>query len=166
MLTNQISVVQKYVLPFFYCGQHAVKPTEGSIPHERTQPGKGKTPMRIPSALVIEDNEYLADVFATALQKAGFETQIIGAGDAALIQLSTATPDLVILDLNLPRVSGAQILRHIRADARLAGTRVIVATAYPNMAQELREEADLVLLKPVSFTQLRDLAMRFGPIMP
>jgi CheY-like chemotaxis protein len=49
-------------------------------------------------------------------------------------------------------------LRQIRADARLAGTRVIIATADPLMAQTLNDAADLVLIKPISFSQLRDLA--------
>jgi hypothetical protein len=64
--------------------------------------------------------------------------------------------------LELPRVPGMEILRRIRADARLAGTKVIIATAYPDLAAGLEEKADLVLFKPVSFIQLRDLATRLG----
>ena len=118
------------------------------------------------SALIVEDNEDLADIFAQALQTAGFETQTAVAGDTALMHLSSTTPTIVILDLNLPRVPGTEILRHIRADSRLAKTKVIVATAFPRMAEGLQEEADLVLLKPIGFNQLRDLAIRFGPSTP
>ena len=63
-----------------------------------------------------------------------------------------------MLDLHLPHVSGPDILRHIRVDARLTETRVIVATAHARIAESIRREADLVLLKPISFSQLRDLA--------
>ena len=75
-------------------------------------------------------------------------------------------PDVVVLDLHLPRVAGMDILHQIRADERLTGTRVIVATAHPRMAESLRDEADLVLLKPISFSQLRDLASILGSSYP
>jgi two-component system phosphate regulon response regulator PhoB len=116
--------------------------------------------------LIIEDDQDLSVIFSEALQAAGFETEIIRAGDLALERLATTTPSVVVLDLHLPRVAGTDILRHIRADTRLADTRVIVATAHPHMAESLRDEADLVLLKPISFSQLRDLAAILGTARP
>jgi len=113
-------------------------------------------------ALIVEDDNDLAIIFAMALQEAGFETQIVRAGDTALMWLSSSTPDIVVLDLHLPRVSGDTILKEIRADARLAKTKVIITTADPRMAEMLDDKADLVLLKPVGFSQLRDLAARLG----
>ncbi len=112
--------------------------------------------------LVIEDDADLSLIFSQALQAAGFEAEIICAGDEALARLEATTPDIVVLDLHLPRVAGTDILRRIRADPRLAHTRVIIATAHPHMAESLRGEADLVLLKPISFSQLRDLAAILG----
>jgi len=114
------------------------------------------------SALIIEDNLDLAVVFAQALQAAGYATGIIEDGSQALARLAVATPDIVVLDLHIPLASGAEILRQIRADARLDKTRVIVATADSRVPDVLREQADLVLIKPVSFSQLRDLAARFS----
>lgn len=115
-----------------------------------------------PLALIIEDDEDATVIFANALQEAGFGTEIVRTGDAALTRLADTTPDVVVLDLELPRVSGLEILRQIRADARLAKTCVIVVTAYPDLAIGLEEKTDLLLIKPVSFTQLRDLATRLG----
>ncbi|HUX75642.1 MAG TPA: response regulator [Anaerolineae bacterium] len=115
------------------------------------------------SALIIEDNSELAIIFSQALQAAGFATGIIQDGDQALARLAITTPDVVVLDLHMPRVSGVEILRHIRADARLAGTRVIVATADMRATDMLQDQADLVLIKPISFNQLRDLAGRLAP---
>jgi DNA-binding response OmpR family regulator len=112
--------------------------------------------------LVIEDDQDLSVIFSEALQAAGFETEIVRAGDVALERLAATIPSVVVLDLHLPRVAGTDILRQIRADTRLASTRVIVATAHPHMAESLRDEADLVLLKPISFSQLRDLAAILG----
>jgi DNA-binding response OmpR family regulator len=122
-----------------------------------------KRTMGKPQALIIEDHEDSSIIFANALQEAGFECEIIRAGDKALAWLAETTPAVVILDLELPRVSGVEILRQIRADARLAKTHVIITTAFPDMAVDLEEKADLVLIKPVSYSQLRDLAKRVGP---
>jgi DNA-binding response OmpR family regulator len=115
-------------------------------------------------ALIVEDDEDLSVIFSEALQAAGFKTEVARAGDIALARLAVTTPGVVVLDLHLPRVAGMDILHQIRADPRLAGTRVIVATAHPRMAESLRDEADLVLLKPISFSQLRDLAAILGSV--
>ena len=117
-----------------------------------------------PLALIIDDNEDSGVIFAIALQRAGFECEIIPTGDKALTRLAETVPALVILDLHLPDVSGKEILRQIRADARLAETHVIVATALPDRARDLEEKADFVLIKPVSYGQLRDLAKRMRDV--
>jgi two-component system response regulator AdeR len=113
-------------------------------------------------ALVIEDDKDAATMFAIALQTAGFEAEIIRAGDTALARLAVLVPDLVVLDLHLPRVEGIDVLRQIRADARLAETRVIIITGDPLAAEGLQNQADLVLIKPISFDQLHDLAARLA----
>lgn len=111
-------------------------------------------------ALIIEDDYDASTIFATALQVVGFDTEIISSGEQATIRLGTVTPDLVILDLHLPRVVGTDILNQIRADERLKDTLVIVASADARMADMIRPQADLVLLKPTTFSQVRDLAAR------
>jgi DNA-binding response OmpR family regulator len=118
--------------------------------------------MSKPLAFIVEDHLDAATIFSEALKAADFETEVIRSGDVALERLSETVPDMVILDLNLPQVSGADILGRIRADERLSETCVIVATAHPQLADSVHGEADLVLLKPISFTQLRGLASRLG----
>ena len=113
-------------------------------------------------ALIIEDDEDAGIIFSQALQDAGFDTEIVLTGDEALIRLDNVTPDVVVLDLELPRVPGVEILRRIRANVRLTKTHVIIATAFPDMAVGLGNMADLVLIKPISFAQLRDLASRLS----
>jgi CheY-like chemotaxis protein len=110
--------------------------------------------MSKPCALIVEDHIDAAVIFSEALKKTGYQTETVRAGDTALARLATAVPDLVILDLSLPRVSGLQILDVIRADPRLTQTRVVVATAHPQLADSIRAKADLVLIKPISYTQL------------
>lgn len=118
--------------------------------------------MSRPLALIVEDEYDISIIFAKAIRAAGFETEIVRSGDTALTWLASATPDIVVLDLQLPRVPGTKILDHIRAESRLAQARVIVATAHPHMAESLRGKADWILNKPVSFGQLRNLASHLG----
>jgi DNA-binding response OmpR family regulator len=119
--------------------------------------------MSKPIALIIEDDGDLSTIFASALAAAGYDTEAIRDGEIAMRRLSSMIPDVVVLDLHLPQVSGKAIMEEIRTDTRLVKTRVIVATADPRVAELLQEEADLVLIKPVSFSQLRDLAKRLIP---
>jgi len=111
-------------------------------------------------ALVVEDNKDEAFVFSRALQAVGFETEVVRTGDAAMARLAAIVPDVVVLDLHLPHVDGRDVVRQIRQDARLARTRVIVVTGDPQWAESVHGEADLVLIKPIGFEQLGDLATR------
>ena len=89
-------------------------------------------------------------------------TEIAHSGTKALEWLESNVPHIVVLDLQMPKVAGTEVLERIRADPRLEGVCVIIATAYPHMAEGLHEEADWVFFKPVSFAQLRDMAARLG----
>jgi DNA-binding response OmpR family regulator len=119
--------------------------------------------MSDPLALIIEDDHFLADNYAEALRAAGFTVEIARDGRTALARIAALTPALVVLDMNLPFVSGVEILRRIRADARLGQTRVIVTTGDAQRAEALANEVDLALVKPVSMSQLSDLAARLRP---
>jgi DNA-binding response OmpR family regulator len=115
------------------------------------------------SALIIEDDGRLAAIFAEALRLAGYEPEIVNDGRIAQTRLQTLTPILILLDLHLPGVDGRTLLHEMRANERLQDCLIILATADAILAEELRAEADLVLLKPISFSQLRDLATRLNP---
>ena len=85
--------------------------------------------MTKPFVLIIEDEAYLADIYALALQAVEFETDVASDGDMALSKLAEVIPDLVLLDLHLPRVAGRDILKYIRSDERLKDLKVILTTA-------------------------------------
>ncbi len=120
-----------------------------------------EAPSSPPLALIIEDDPYQSDIFARAVEVAGYRSEVLSNGQEALDRLESGiTPALVVLDLHLPGTAGDEILRHIRSDERLKEVPVILATADPRMADPLYEESDLVLLKPISFSQLSDLASR------
>ncbi len=116
-----------------------------------------------PLALVVEDDPVQAEIFVQAIAQAGYDVIHIASGDAAIAFLSEHSPLLVLLDLHLPEVAGTEILQHVRQQPHLAQTRVMLATADPRMAETVRADSDLVLIKPISFTQLRTLAQRLIP---
>lgn len=116
--------------------------------------------MSKPLALIIEDDFDLSEIFSAALQSDGLDTEVVRDGKAALERLKGTAPAIVLLDLNLPHVDGATILQNIHVTKHFEKTSVIIATADAQQADELRGTADLVLLKPVSVDQLRELVKR------
>ncbi len=121
--------------------------------------------MSVPVALVIEDDPDLSIIFSESLKAAGFQVESVHNGTAGRQWLTENRPDVVVLDLHLPNMSGAELMEWIRTEERLANTQVIVTTADPRMADMLQDQADLVLIKPISFSQLRDLAKRLVSAM-
>jgi DNA-binding response OmpR family regulator len=67
-----------------------------------------------PTALIIEDERDIAALFRHVMDMVGFQTEIVFHGQAAIERLSNSQPDIVLLDLNLPEVSGSRILEIIR----------------------------------------------------
>jgi len=117
--------------------------------------------MTKPFVLIVEDDPRLNEIISITLQ-ADFELETCLGGNTVLERHKHSIPAIVVLDLNLPGTSGADILAHIRADDRLAKTRVILATADERQAETLTDAADIILLKPVSPSQLRELALRIS----
>ena len=115
--------------------------------------------MTKPLAFIVEDDPGLGEVFSLSL-KDKFDTEISSNGNTALARLRQIIPAIIVLDLHLPGISGTELLRQIQSDERLVSTRVILCTADAHEANTLREDVDLVLLKPVSPAQLRELASR------
>jgi two-component system response regulator AdeR len=119
--------------------------------------------MKTPVALVIEDDEIIGEILTIALREAHYTPIYIRNGRDALEKLSGEKPSLVVLDLHLPKLPGITILRAIRSDTRLTDTRIMVVTADAMLAESLRKDADMVLVKPVGFNQVRELAERLLP---
>ncbi len=120
--------------------------------------------MTRPIALIVEDEHDLSFLLAQVAKLAGYEPEVIHSGDIALERLSQVIPDLILLDLNLPKVLGTDILKHIRSEQRLLGVYVIVVTAYKHLAETIYEQADHVLNKPFEFDQLAQLVTAARPL--
>ena len=111
-------------------------------------------------ALVIEDDEDLSEIFTKALESADFEVETILDGKVAQDRLKETVPNVIVLDMHLPHVDGPTLLKQIEADARLSKARIIIATADAVQAEFYRDLATIVMVKPISFSQLRDISAR------
>src|SRR5512143_2554829 len=116
--------------------------------------------MEKPYALIVEDDRDIAALFRHVLDIAGYRTEIVMHGGEAVERLESILPDIVLLDLNLPGITGSVILEDMRADERLKDVPVVVVTAHSHIADNLPVEPDLVLLKPVNLEQLSNLVQR------
>jgi DNA-binding response OmpR family regulator len=114
-------------------------------------------------AFIIEDDQDLSTIFADALETVGYKVEQIKDGLLAQQRLNEEVPFLILLDMHLPHVSGADLLTKIKADDRFKGTTVILTTADARMAEAYEPMADFVMVKPISFVQLRDLTSRLKP---
>ena len=113
-----------------------------------------------PLAFIVEDDDQLSDIFTQAMKMADFEILTASDGQQAIDALENLDPAVIILDLYLPGVSGDKVLAFIRNHVRLKKVVVVLTSFDSLLADNLREQCDYVLLKPVSFSQLRDLGIR------
>lgn len=118
-----------------------------------------------PLAIVVEDDIYLSEIYSDTLRSIGITVETYLDGKSAMQRLKIVAPDLVILDLNLPKYSGIEIFHDLRKQPQTAETWVLIVTANPAQAAELTEtelesQNLLVLTKPVSVDQLDQLAQR------
>ena len=117
-------------------------------------------------ALIIEDDEDLASIFAEALRGIGFDVELLEDGKVAQERLKNGVPPfLILLDMHLPHISGADLLTNIiKKDEKFKKTTVIITTADARMGEAYTEQVDFVMIKPISFIQLRDLTSRLKPM--
>ena len=114
-----------------------------------------------PFALIAEDDRDAAAMFRHVFDMMGYHTEIAFNGQAAVERLSNSQPNIVILDWDIPGTSGNEILGKLGEDKRLSHTKVIVITGQTRVSDNLSEEPDLLLYKPVSMEQFSDFIERF-----
>ena len=116
-----------------------------------------------PKALIVDDDEMLATFFTAAFEDVGYDVQTVLDGQEALLYLAEHTPHVVVLDLQLPHVSGEELLKFIKSEDRFATTWVFATSIEGTRVGYLHETADIVLTKPVEYQQVVQLAMRVQP---
>jgi len=116
--------------------------------------------------LVVEDETDIAGLIKHALERSGdTAVEIVASGDAALEAVAARTPDLMILDLNLPVLSGIEVCRVVRSKPKTAELPIIMLTARISEADRvsgLDLGADDYVTKPFS---LRELAARVRAVL-
>lgn len=103
--------------------------------------------------LVVEDNDLNRKLFCDVLKAGGFEVEPVADGDLVLNAARAFAPDLVLMDIQLPNVSGVDLIAAIKRDPSLAQVPVLAVTAYAGKGDEERiREAGAAdyLSKPVS----------------
>lgn len=118
-----------------------------------------------PLAIIVEDDVFLSEIYSDTLRSIGMDVETYFDGVSAMRTLKTKQPDLILIDLNLPKYSGIEIFHDLRKQTHTNQTWVIIVTANPSQAAELNETETesqnlLVLAKPVSVDQLDQLAQR------
>lgn len=120
------------------------------------------TVMRV---LVVEDDCDIAELVAHHLQRAGYVTDVLNSGSDVLPSVRAQAPDLVLLDLMLPGISGLEICRAMRADPSLAEIPIIMLTAKSEEAERivgLELGGDDYVTKPFS---PKELVARVGAVL-
>lgn len=105
-------------------------------------------------ALVVDDDLALADVISFTLRRAGFEVMLAYDGQMALEQWQSDLPDLIILDLNLPKISGFEVCQQIRANSDVPILILSVRDDEDDVITGLKFGADDYITKPFSPRQL------------
>jgi len=81
---------------------------------------------RPPNILIVEDDMLFQSIYQTRLTQEGYRVRVVTDGEGALREMGISPPDLVLLDLVLPRLNGFEVLARMRANPRLAQLPVIV----------------------------------------
>jgi CheY-like chemotaxis protein len=115
------------------------------------------------TVLIIEDEADAAELFAEMMRVSGFRVLKTSSSTPALSLIATEKPDLIILDIMMPDISGLDILREIRQDPALADIPVVVVSA-KSMPADIRigmeAGASTYLTKPVGFLELKEAVER------
>ncbi|MCL4264165.1 MAG: response regulator transcription factor [Anaerolineae bacterium] len=104
--------------------------------------------------LIVEDDLPLSDVLAFTLRRAGFDTLVVHDGLAGIATWEKESPDLLVLDLNLPKLDGLGVCRHIRAHDKTPIIILSVRGSDEAIVTGLEQGADDYIVKPFSPGQL------------
>ena len=107
--------------------------------------------------LIAEDEPNIAELVRMTLEDNRVRVSVAGDGGSALALAQTERPDLILLDVNLPDMSGLEVCEHLRRDRRFAETKIVMLTAaaqQSDVARGLAAGADHYLTKPFSPVRL------------
>jgi two-component system cell cycle response regulator DivK len=103
--------------------------------------------------LVVEDNELNLRLFCDLLTAHGYQSEPVSDGRDVMARAAAFQPDLIIMDIQLPHVSGMDLIAAVKADAALHATPILAVTAYAGRDDEQRIRdagAEGYISKPIS----------------
>jgi two-component system cell cycle response regulator DivK len=109
--------------------------------------------------LVVEDNELNLRLFCDILRAHGYEAEPVRDGREAVERARAFEPDLVIMDIQMPHISGLEIIEQLKADEALASIPIMAVTAYAAKGDEERIRdagAEGYVSKPISVIRFVD----------
>jgi CheY-like chemotaxis protein len=115
------------------------------------------------TVLIIEDEEDAAELFAEMMRVSGFRVLKTSKSTLAISMMTSEKPDIILLDIMMPEISGLDILRQMRQDPALANIPVIVITAKSmptDIKNGMEAGASTYLTKPVGYLELKDAVER------
>ncbi|MBK9118230.1 MAG: response regulator [Phycisphaerales bacterium] len=118
------------------------------------QPATGRD-----KVLIADDNPQILELLEAYLEPLGLEVQVAGDGEAALAAVEQSPPDLILLDIMMPKRSGFEVCRLLKDDPRYRDIAVIMVTALNEVGDLERARecgADDYLSKPVNKIELLD----------
>jgi DNA-binding response OmpR family regulator len=122
---------------------------------------------RDPRVLVVEDDQEIAGVLQRSLRMEGYEVRVAQDGEAALTEARAFVPDLVVLDLGLPKLDGMEVARRLRSDDDVPILMLTARDAVDARVEGLDTGADDYLVKPFDrqelLARLRALLRRRPP---
>jgi len=115
------------------------------------------------TVLIIEDEEDAAELFAEMMRVSGFRVVKTSRSTPALALMTAEKPDVILLDIMMPEISGLDILRQMQRDPVLAKIPVIVVTAKSmpaDIKNGMEAGASTYLTKPVGYLELKEAVER------
>lgn len=115
--------------------------------------------------LIVDDEPNIVISLEFLMMREGHEVRVARDGEAGLAAVKTHRPDLVVLDVMMPKLDGFAVLEAIRADGSLAGTRILMLTAKGREAEQKKGialGADAYMPKPFS---TRDLVAKVKELL-
>lgn len=123
--------------------------------------------MPAPTVLVVEDSPLNARLFQSLLSRAGLLVTLAVDAEAALVALERLTPDVILMDMQLPGMSGGELTRRLKADPARCGIPVIAVTANNSSAdRQMMTEAgcDGFITKPIAPADFAGVVRAFIPV--
>ncbi len=109
------------------------------------------------SLLIVDDDALICEVLKTKLERSGYEVEIANNGMEALESIKTRLPDLVVLDVNMPKMDGYEVCRRLREDETTRALPVLMITAYGGLnhvIKGLETGADDYVTKPFEIEEV------------